>query len=199
MRWLAGVATVFTIRGLAAYVQVVCLSRTGNNVAASLQRRLYPRIAKIACHFSSTAALQICGCASVKPQQGRVTSFPRLWPFCAGPSDLDRAGHRHGPTLSLLFLVFGPPAIYGVRSMIARVRDIMRAERAPSARRPQISVKSSMVACSEMTSIHPSDAVFLTGAPQKRNNTHIPVHGWTAWGCRHCVRWSHARAVCCPT
>lgn len=128
----ASVALIFTIKGIATYIQVVFLSRAGNSIVAAQQRKLYERILQHGVSFftdqdSSDLLMRV----TYSAQSARtvidtlVMGFVRDLLTLIG---LVAVMVYQQPTLSLFSLLFGPIALYGVRQIVARVRKIMEAE-----------------------------------------------------------------------
>lgn len=131
------VALIFTVKGLATYIQVVFLSRAGNSIVASQQRKLYNRLLEHGVSFfsaqgSSDLLLRITHSA----QSARaiidivVMGFVRDLLTLIG---LIAVMIYQQPTLSLFSLIFGPLAVLGMRQILKRVRKIMEAEMASMA------------------------------------------------------------------
>lgn len=128
------VALIFMIKGAATYVQVVSLSRAGNSIVATQQRRLYDRILQHGvAFFSDRDSSDLLMRATYSAQAARtvidtiVTGFVRDLLTLVG---LIAVMIYQQPTLSLFSLVFGPLAIFGVRKILTRVRNIVEAEMA---------------------------------------------------------------------
>lgn len=128
----ATVATIFTVKGMATYVQVVFLSRAGNSIVAAQQRRLYNRLLEHGVAFfngqgSSDLLLRV----TYSAQSARavidtiVMGFVRDLLTLIG---LIAVMIYQQPTLSLFSLLFGPLAVLGVRQILKRVHKIMQAE-----------------------------------------------------------------------
>ncbi|UYP67451.1 ABC transporter ATP-binding protein [Thalassobacter stenotrophicus] len=128
----AAVALIFTIKGAATYIQVVFLSRAGNNIVATQQRRLYDRIlAHGVSFFNDQGSSDLLMRVTYSAQAARrvidtiVMGFVRDLLTLIG---LVAVMVYQQPTLSMFSLIFGPIALFGIRKILKRVRDIMEAE-----------------------------------------------------------------------
>ncbi|APX14033.1 ABC transporter ATP-binding protein [Tateyamaria omphalii] len=128
----ASVALIFTIKGIATYIQTVFLSRAGNSIVAAQQRRLYAAILKHGVSFfnerdSSDLLMRVTYSAQAARTvvETLVMGFVRDLLTLIG---LIAVMIYQQPTLSLFSLVFGPVALFGVRRILVRVREIMQAE-----------------------------------------------------------------------
>ena len=128
----AAVALIFTIKGAATYIQVVFLSRAGNNIVATQQRRLYNRIlAHGVSFFNDQGSSDLLMRVTYSAQAARrvidtiVMGFVRDLLTLIG---LIAVMVYQQPTLSMFSLIFGPIALFGIRKILKRVRDIMEAE-----------------------------------------------------------------------
>lgn len=124
------VAAVFTMRGLATYVQLVSLSRAGNRIVATLQRRLYSKLLKHGMSFytdmdsSNLLMRSSSGANGVRTiTQLVVTSVIRDTLMLIG---LIGVMVYQQAALSVIMLVAGPIAILVVRKLLVRVKDIMK-------------------------------------------------------------------------
>jgi ATP-binding cassette subfamily B protein len=130
----AGVAGIFTLKGIASYVQVVALTRAGNRIVARQQIRLYDKLLRQGVSFFNlTESSDLLMRVTQSAQMARtiidviVTSFVRDLLTLIG---LLIVMFYQQPTLSLVSLVFGPLAIYGIRVLLRKVRKIMEQEMA---------------------------------------------------------------------
>ncbi|HQY43419.1 MAG TPA: ABC transporter ATP-binding protein [Paracoccaceae bacterium] len=130
----AAVALIFFLKGIASYIQVVALTRAGNRIVATQQRRLYNKLLRQGVAFfnineSSDLLLRVTQSA----QSARmiidtlVTGFVRDVMTLIG---LLAVMIYQQPTLSLISLVVGPLALFGVRLILRKVRTIMEMEMA---------------------------------------------------------------------
>jgi len=126
------VACIFVVKGLAGYVQGVFLSRAGNSIIAEQQRNIFDKIvdgdvAFILDNKSSDLLVRVTHAA----QSARnvidtiIMSFARDLLTLIG---LLIVMIIQAPMLSLIGLVFGPLAIWGVRVLLRTVRGIMEQE-----------------------------------------------------------------------
>lgn len=127
-----GIIAIFTIKGIAAYVQSVYLVRAGNRVVAMQQDRLYRKLLERGVSFfrdrqSSDLLMRVThGSQSARQLVDvLVTGFVRDTLTLLG---LLAVMVYQQPVLSTISLVVGPIAIIGVRFLIRRVRSIMEAE-----------------------------------------------------------------------
>lgn len=126
------VALIFTIKGIATYVQVVWLSKAGNSIVAFQQQKLYNRILEHGVSFfSERGSSDILMRVTYSAQAARsvidtlVMGFVRDLLTLIG---LIIVMTYQQPTLSFFSLIFGPFAILGVRRILSHVRKIMEAE-----------------------------------------------------------------------
>ncbi|WP_299965175.1 ABC transporter ATP-binding protein [uncultured Roseobacter sp.] len=131
------VAAIFTIKGIASYIQVVALSRAGNRIVADQQRRLYDRLLEHGVAFfntfeSSNILMRVTTSAQAARQviDTLIMGFVRDLLTLVG---LIVVMVYQQPTLSLFSLIFGPLAILGVRQILKRVQSIVEATMASSA------------------------------------------------------------------
>jgi ATP-binding cassette subfamily B protein len=128
------VALIFTVKGLATYVQVVALTRAGNRIVATQQIRLYDKLLRQGVSFfnlteSSDLLLRVTQSA----QAARmiidlfVTSFVRDLLTLIG---LLIVMFYQQPVLSAVSMLVGPAAIFGIRVLLRKVRKIMEMEMA---------------------------------------------------------------------
>ncbi len=128
----ASVTAIFAIKGAATYVQVVALSRAGNSIVATQQRKLFDRVLEHGVAFftdrnSSELLMRVTQSADSARRviDLIVTSVVRDFLTLVG---LVFVMFYQQPLLSAISLVFGPLAIYGIRRILRRVRRIMEAE-----------------------------------------------------------------------
>ena len=127
-----GIMAIFTIKGIAAYVQSVYLVRAGNRVVSMQQDRLYRKLLERGVSFfrdmpSSDLLMRVTRGAQSARQlvDVLVTGFVRDALTLLG---LLAVMVYQQPVLSTISLIVGPIAIIGVRLLIRRVRGIMEAE-----------------------------------------------------------------------
>jgi ATP-binding cassette, subfamily B, bacterial MsbA len=127
-----GVAAIFTVKGIATYVQVVSLTRAGNRIVAQQQIKLYDKLLRQGVSFfnlteSSDLLMRVTNSA----QSARmiidlfVTSFVRDLLTLIG---LLAVMFFQQPVLSAVSVLIGPVAIYGIRILLQKVRKIMAQE-----------------------------------------------------------------------
>jgi ATP-binding cassette subfamily B protein len=128
----AAVLAIFMVKGIAAYVQQVALSRAGNRVVADIQRRMYRKLLQQeAGWFEATESSDILIRVTQSAHAARqaidtmVTGFVRDMLTLLGLIGVMIWQHA---LLSLVFLVIGPLALLGVRAVLGKVRRIMKAE-----------------------------------------------------------------------
>jgi ATP-binding cassette subfamily B protein len=126
------VALIFTVKGMATYVQMVWLSRAGNSIVAFLQRKVYRSILdQGVAFFSEGESSDLLVRATYSAQAARtvidtiVMGFARDLLTLIG---LVIVMFIQQPTLSLFSMIFGPIAIYGIRYLLKKVRRIMEAQ-----------------------------------------------------------------------
>lgn len=126
------VAAIFTVKGLASYVQVVWMGKAGNSIIAGLQRKLYARILEHGVSFfnegdSSSLLMRVNGTVGGARQviDTIVTGFVRDLLTLFG---LIFVMFYQQPLLSLICLIVGPLALYGIRKIMAGVKDLVTAQ-----------------------------------------------------------------------
>lgn len=128
------VAGIFTVKGLATYVQVVSLTRAGNRIVATQQIRLYDKLLRQGVSFFNlTESSDLLMRVTTSAQSARmiidliVTSFVRDLLTLIG---LLIVMFYQQPVLSSVSLLVGPAAIFGIRVLLRKVRKIMEMEMA---------------------------------------------------------------------
>lgn len=128
----AAVAAIFTVKGIATYVQMVWLGKAGNSIVSHQQRKLYLSILKHSVSFFSKGnSSELLMRVTMSAEGARrvidtiVTGFARDLLTLIG---LIFVMFYQQPLLSLISLVVGPIALLGVRKILGYVRDIMAAE-----------------------------------------------------------------------
>ena len=126
------VIVIFSVRGAANYIQAVFLSRAGNSVIASQQRRVYDRILRHGvAFFKDLPSSDLLMRVTYSAQAARgvidtiVTGFVRDTLTIFG---LIAVMVYQQPTLTLFSLLIAPLAMLGVRRILRRVRAIMEQE-----------------------------------------------------------------------
>ena len=127
-----GVAVIFTVKGIANYVQAVSLSRVGNSIIADQQKKIYDRILGHGIEFyhSYTSADLITRMtnnaqAARKVLDLLVTSFFRDLFSLLG---LLVVMIVQQPAMSIIALIFGPLAIFAVNRILKKARVLMKQE-----------------------------------------------------------------------
>ena len=123
---------IYTVKGLASYGQEVLLTRIGNAIIATLQRRIFDRLLQQTLDFYQRHAMgDLATRMSYNAQAARavidlvMTSLGRdLMSVIA----LTAVMVAQDPVMSLLVLVIMPGAVIGVSRLVKRVKLIMRAE-----------------------------------------------------------------------
>ncbi len=131
--WVAAmVAAIFSVKGLATYVQAVSLSRAGNRIVATQQARLYRKLLRHGVSFFNvTETSDLLMRVTQSAQSARalidliITSAVRDTLTLLG---LVAVMVYQQPLLSLVSLLIVPPAIFGVRVLMRQVRTIMEKE-----------------------------------------------------------------------
>ncbi|WP_319544295.1 ABC transporter ATP-binding protein [Ruegeria conchae] len=122
------VFTIFLIKGVATYVQVVALTRAGNRIVSKQQIKLYDKLLRQGVSFfnlteSSDLLLRVTQSAQAARTviEIMVTTAVRDMLTLIG---LLAVMFYQQPVLSLFTLIVGPLAILGVRVLLRKVRDI---------------------------------------------------------------------------
>jgi ATP-binding cassette, subfamily B, bacterial MsbA len=126
------VAVIFAVKGIASYIQDVFLSKAGNNIIARTQKKLFARMLKQGVAFySEYPSSELLMRITSNAQAARavidviVTSFVRDLFSLIG---LVTVMVVQQPILSLVSVIVGPLAIFGVRNLTKKVRKIMEQE-----------------------------------------------------------------------
>jgi len=126
------VALIFITKGIASYIQDVFLSKAGNNIIALAQQRIYEHVlAQDVGFYSRFQSSDLVIRLTTNAQAARsvidlvVTSFVRDLFSLIG---LIVVMILQQPLLSLVSAVLGPAAIFGVRMLTRKVRQIMEQE-----------------------------------------------------------------------
>ena len=127
-------AVIFTVKGVSTYTQGIFLSKAGNAIIADQQRKLFDQILRSDFAFiqsrpSSDLLMRVTHGAQAARSviDTLVTSFVRDLLTLLG---LLAVMVIQEPLFSLVALLFGPLALLGVRSLLAKVREIMEMEMA---------------------------------------------------------------------
>lgn len=130
----AAVASIFIFKGLASFAQMVLMARAGNRIVAQKQTQLFRRLLdQGVTFFNLTESSDVLMRITQSAQMSRnvidivVTGFVRDLLTLIG---LIAVMIYQQPMLSLVSLIIGPLAIYGVRYILLRVRSVMAQEMA---------------------------------------------------------------------
>ena len=130
----ATVAGIFTLKGVASFAQLVLMARAGNRIVAQKQIQMFRRLLDQGlAFFNSTESSEVLLRITQSAQMVRrvidtiVTGFVRDLLTLVG---LVAVMFYQQPVLSLVCLVVGPAALYGVRRILSRVRAVMSQEMA---------------------------------------------------------------------
>lgn len=126
------VVAIFVVKGLSSFAQTVLMARAGNRIVADKQSQLFRRLLKQSIgFFNNTESSQVLMQVTQSAQMARgvidiiVTGFVRDLLTLLG---LVFVMFYQQPYLSLICLVIGPAALFGVRLILVQVRAIMAQE-----------------------------------------------------------------------
>jgi len=129
-----GVAMIFAFKGVAFYIQAVLMARAGNRIVAQKQMQLYNRLLQQGVAFfntneSSDLLLKITQSAQAARRaiDTIVTGFIRDLLTLVG---LVAVMFYQQPFLSLISLIVGPLALFGLQKILRTVRAVMAQEMA---------------------------------------------------------------------
>jgi ATP-binding cassette, subfamily B, bacterial MsbA len=133
--WVAGgVVLIFSAKGIASFAQTVLMARAGNRIVAQKQSLLFKRLlGQGISFFNTTESSDLLLRVTQSAQMARavidtiVTGFVRDLLTLTG---LVAVMFYQQPVLSLVSLVIGPAALFGVRLLLMRVRSVMSQEMA---------------------------------------------------------------------
>ena len=130
----AGVAGVFLIKGVATFAQAVLMARAGNRIVAEKQVQLYNTLLKQGVgFFNKNESSDVLMRVTQSAQMARtvidviVTGFVRDMLTLIG---LLSVMIYQQPLLSMVSLVVGPAALFGVQLILRKVRHVMAQEMA---------------------------------------------------------------------
>lgn len=130
----AAVAAIFIFKGIASFLQVVLMARAGNRIVAQKQQRMFAILLNQGMNFfNTTESSDVLLRVTQSAQMARsvidtiVTGFVRDLLTLTG---LMVVMFYQQPVLSLISIVIGPVAIYSVRKIISRVREVTSQEMA---------------------------------------------------------------------
>ncbi|MCC2689555.1 MAG: transporter ATP-binding protein [Rhizobiaceae bacterium] len=134
----AAVAAIFIIKGMASYVEALSLSRAGNAIVAERQRKVYDRMLEHGIEFyhsfsSSDLITRLTKSAQAARRVVEIMVTSLVRDLCSLVALLAVMIVQQ-PYLSLIALVFGPGAIYGVNRLRKRVRRMVEKEYLSAAR-----------------------------------------------------------------
>ncbi len=119
-------------RGIGSYGSTVTLSRIGNSIVATTQRRLFDHLLDLGVDFySHTHSSELITRMSHNAAAARqvlntiITSFGRDFLSVVG---LVAVMIIQSPAMSLIALVIGPIAVWGVTGLVKRIRSLARSE-----------------------------------------------------------------------
>ncbi len=128
------VMAIFVAKGIANYTQVVFMSRAGNRIVARQQLKLYRKLMRQGVSFfnlTESSDLLMRVTQSAQAARGLidliVTSMVRDLLTLVG---LIAVMVYQQPVLSMVSLIVGPAAMFGLRLILRRVREIMQKEMA---------------------------------------------------------------------
>jgi ATP-binding cassette, subfamily B, bacterial MsbA len=126
------IVTIFTVKGLATYVQEITMSRIGNRIVAENQQRAFDHILRFdvnyfTTHSSSDLIMRINGGANA------IREVVNMLVVSLGRDFLTLIGLvlvmvSQAPVLSIVAFVAGPIAILAVAKLIKRIRDYATSE-----------------------------------------------------------------------
>ena len=131
--WVAAsVAMIFTAKGIASFAQTVLMARAGNRIVAQKQSQLFEQLlGQGISFFNMTDSSDLLIRVTQSAQMARnvidivVTSFVRdLLTLIA----LIAVMFYQQPMLSLISLIVGPAALFGIRLLLKKVRIVMAME-----------------------------------------------------------------------
>ena len=127
-----GIALIFTVKGVATYVQSYYLARAGNSIIATTQLRIFDRLMRQGVSFfasSNSSDLIVRVTHNAQAARGVietiVTSFARDLVTLLG---LVAVMFYQQPMIALVAFLIGPIAIGVVRILLRKVRKIMELE-----------------------------------------------------------------------
>ena len=130
----AAVAFIFILKGVASFAQMVLMAKAGNRIVAQKQSQLYRRlleqgVAFFNCAESSDVIMRVTQSAHMARRviDTIVTGYIRDLLTLIG---LVAVMFYQQPFLSLVCLIVGPAALYGVQRILAKVRAVMAQEMA---------------------------------------------------------------------
>ncbi|MDE0588560.1 ABC transporter ATP-binding protein [Halocynthiibacter sp. C4] len=129
---------IFSLKGVATYIQTVFMQRAGNRIVARKQNELFEKMLQQgAAYYNTNESSGILNRLTKSVRAARslvetiVVSYVRDLLSLIG---LVAVMYYQQPVLSLVTLIFGPVAVLGVRKLISAVRDVMSNEMAAHAK-----------------------------------------------------------------
>ena len=125
-------ALIFTLRGAAGYGQAVLLSRIGNRISAANQKRMFDRLlSKNLGFFTDRHSSEFT--ARLHAGANAATQVLSLLILAAGRDFMTLAGLLvvmmiQDPVLFAVTLIVFPPAMFLLRKMVRRIRNIAHAQ-----------------------------------------------------------------------
>ena len=130
----AAVALIFFLKGVASFAQAVLMARAGNRIVAKKQLQLYDKLLNQGIgYFSKTESSDVLLRVTQSAQAARavidviVTGFVRDLLTLIG---LVGVMIYQQPVLSVVCLIVGPAALFGVQRILRKVRQVMAQEMA---------------------------------------------------------------------
>src|SRR5262249_48566333 len=153
---------LFCVKGLATYGQPVLLARIGNRVTADNQRRIFDKLVQEGIeYFSDRHSAHFM--ASVLYGGSSVASVLNLIILTLGRDLMSLIGLFvvmviQDPMMSLIGVLIMPPAVFGVRKLIRRVKSIATAQFARSANILQV-MQGTVQGCRVVKAFNLEDAM----------------------------------------
>jgi ATP-binding cassette, subfamily B, bacterial MsbA len=128
----AGIITLSVVRGISLFGSAVALARTGNQVVADMQKRLYDHVLNLGIsYFDRTHSSMLITAISNRASAAAsvlstvLTSFVRDLLSVVG---LVAVMVIKNPWLAIIVVVIGPLALIGVGRLVKRIRSVARSE-----------------------------------------------------------------------
>ncbi len=129
LAWLPmAIAGLFIVKGCAAYIQEVMLSRIGNDIVARMQKRLYEHMLRMGMPFyQETNSAELITRITTNARAAR--DMMHLLAVGLGRDLLTVAGLAvvmvlQDPLLSCVIIVVGPVVAFGMKQLSRRVKDV---------------------------------------------------------------------------
>lgn len=128
----AAVAAIFTVRGIATYVQTVFLSKAGNGIVATQQKKMYAKLLQQGVgFFSQQGSSDILVSVTQASQAARQVIDTIVAAFVRNSLTLISLVYvmfLQQPILSGISLFVIPFAVFGMRGLLSKVREIVARE-----------------------------------------------------------------------